>query len=176
MRRNQDKQIPLSRFSKSDPVARKYQVISDILDQHCEIFELAAKDLCAGKNPDTGRSGMTGEQAVRAAILYRLLGVPYKELRFNIVCNSTFRNFCRLPFGTKIGVSTLAENIKAISPKTWEAIHEVLVLAAKKKLISSKTAKLFGSTAPASKPIFTPRPIPPFFEIASERSPGFRKK
>jgi len=176
MRRNRNRQLPLSQRAKNNPVARKYQVISDLLDEDDEICELAAKDLCAGKNPKTGRSGMTGEQAVRAAILYRLLGVSYEDFRFLVIESPTFRNFCRLPLGTEIGVSTLAENIKAIRPKTWEAIHEVILNASKKKLVPSRTAKLFESTALASQPIFTRQLIPPSFEIAFGRSPVFRKK
>lgn len=138
MRLNRNRQLPLSQRSKSDPVARKYQVISDLLDEHGEICELAANDLYAGKNPSIGRTGMTGEQAVRAAVLYRLLGVPYEDFRFLVTESPTFRNFCRLPMDTKIGVSTLAENIKSISPKTWESIHEILVLAAKKNSFQTR--------------------------------------
>lgn len=176
MRRNRNRQLPLSQRAKNNPVARKYQVISGLLDEHDEICEMAAKDLCAGKNSDVGRTGMTGEQAVRAAILYRLLGVPYEDFRFLVIESPTVRNFCRLPTDTEIGVSTLAENIKAIRPKTWEAIHEVIVNAAKKKLVPSKTAKLFESTALAWKPTSTIQPIPLFFETAFGRSPGSRKK
>jgi len=176
MRRNQDKQMPLSRIATTNPYGRKFQVISDLLDEHPEICDLAASDLSEGKNSETGRSGMTGEQAVRSAILYRLLGASYEELQFRIVDSTTFRSFCRLPLGTKIGVSTLAENIKAIRPATWEAIHELLVVAAKKKRIPKKTAKLFESTALASNPTFTRQWIPPFCEIASVLSPDLPKK
>ena len=56
-----------------------------ILDQYSNLSELVAKDLYNGKNPDVGRACMTGEQALRAALLYRRMGLPYRELAFLLI-------------------------------------------------------------------------------------------
>jgi IS5 family transposase len=75
---------------------------------------------------------MTGEQALRAAVIYRRMSLPYRELAFLLLECPTFRNFVRLPYECDLSKSALAENIKAIRPETWEAIHEAIIRAAKR--------------------------------------------
>jgi IS5 family transposase len=115
------------------PRAKEFQVISMILDQHSTLSELVAKDLSRGKNPNDGRNGMTGEQALRAAILYRRTRMPYRDLAFHLMECPTYRNFVRLPYETSISKSALAQNIKAIRPETWEAINAAIVAGAKQE-------------------------------------------
>lgn len=131
MRRNHDFQMPLRTRASHHRRAREFQVISMILDQYSNLSELVAKDLCQGKNPYDGRPGMTGEQALRAAVLYRRTRMPYRELAFHLMECPTYRNFVRLPYESDLSKSALAENIKSIRPETWEAIHAAIVGAAK---------------------------------------------
>ena len=133
MRRKQSSQMPLQKRASNDPRAREFQVISKILDEHSTLSELVTKDLSCGKNPAVGRNGMTGEQALRAAILYRRTQMPYRDLAFHLLECPTYRNFVRLPFEREISKSALAQNIKAIRPETWEAINAAIVVGAKQE-------------------------------------------
>jgi len=63
MRRKESSQMPLQMRVSNHPRAKEFQVISMILDKHSNLFELVAKDLSRGRNPNDGRNGMTGEQA-----------------------------------------------------------------------------------------------------------------
>jgi IS5 family transposase len=74
---------------------------------------------------------MTGEQALRAAILFRSLGMPYRDFAFHLLECPTYRNFVRLPFEREISKSALAKNIKAIRIETWCAIDAAIVYEAK---------------------------------------------
>ena len=133
MRRKLDLQMSLSKRASNDPRAREFQVISKIIDKHSTLSELVAKDISRGKKPDIGRKGMTGEQALRAAILYHRTRMPYRDLAFHLMECPTYRNFVRLPFECDFSKSALAQNIKAIRPETWEAINAAIVVGAKQE-------------------------------------------
>ena len=65
-----------------DPALRR---ISDFLDAHPELSQRVQEDLQRGlKRPQTGRRGLTGEQALRALLLWRIKNWPYRELRSRI--------------------------------------------------------------------------------------------
>jgi len=135
MRRNRDSQMPLAPQGVDHQIAREFQVISSILDENSTIYELAKKDLCRGKNSDDGRKGMTGEQAVRAAVAQRIGGLSYRDLAFHLKDSKTYHKFSRLAFDARISFKTLNENIKMLRPKTLEAINRVIVWAAADKKI-----------------------------------------
>ena len=61
---------------------------------------MAYQDLIGLKNVETGRTGMTGEQVVRAAILKQYRSLSYEELAFHLDDSESFRT---LPDGHKIG-------------------------------------------------------------------------
>ena len=70
------------------------QKISDFLDDHNELVELARLDLERGlKKPETGRQGLTPEQVLRSLILMRVKNWDYRELRERINDGYTLRKF-----------------------------------------------------------------------------------
>jgi IS5 family transposase len=111
-----------------DP-ARELRVISDLLDSRPRIAELAHRDLTAGcAHAGRGAEGMTGDQVVRALIVKQMTGFSYRELAFHLADSRTYQSFCRFGIGDPApSRSTLAANIKALSPTTLEAIHREIV-------------------------------------------------
>ena len=89
---------------------------------------MAYQDLIGLKNVETGRTGMTGEQVVRAAILKQYRSLRYEELAFHLDDSASFRAFARLSRGQHPSASTLQENIKALSEKTLEEIQPYLTM------------------------------------------------
>ncbi len=133
MHKKTEKQLPLMESSPNHPKACEWEQISKILDQNPDIYELAFNDLTHKvKNKKTGAHGMTAEQVVRAAIIKRTEGYSYEELAFHLVDSKTYRRFCKIGFAQKgFQKSALCENIKAISPQTWEAINKRILGYAK---------------------------------------------
>jgi transposase, IS5 family len=84
------------------------------------------QDLTGLKNMETGRTGMSGERVVRAAILKEYRSLSYEELAFHLDDSASFRAFARLSRGQQPSASTLQENIKALSEKTWEEIQRII--------------------------------------------------
>ena len=102
------------------PQAEELKAISCILDRNSIIYDLAMQDLSSdSKKSKAGAKGMTAEQVVRAAIVKQMFEFSYKDLAFIGIADKGFKK------------SVLCKNIKAISPKTWEAINRRLILFAK---------------------------------------------
>ena len=79
---------------------------------------------------------MSAEQVVRAAIIKQMEDYSYEELAFHLVDSHCYRKFCRVGLGDKgFKKSTLCNNIKALSPETWEGINRVVVAYAEDKKI-----------------------------------------
>ena len=129
MRKKREKQLPLMNPSTAHPKARELEAISKILDQNPIIYQMSLQDLTKSvSDKGNGANGMTAEQVVRAAIIKQMEGYSYHELAFHIVDSRCYRNFCKIGISQKgFKKSSLCNNIKAISPKTWEAINKVLV-------------------------------------------------
>jgi IS5 family transposase len=71
---------------------------------------------------------MTAEQVIRAAIIKQMENYSYEDLAFHILDSVTYRSFCRIGITNKgFQKSALCDNIKSISPETWEAINLMLV-------------------------------------------------
>lgn len=112
--------------------ARELEAISALLDAHPKINELVLQDLRsaagASARQDVGRGGMSAEQVLRAAVVKQLNGFSYRDLAFHLADSRSYRTFCRLgimePSPSK---STLAANIKALRPETFEEINRELV-------------------------------------------------
>jgi len=126
-------QAPLSPLPGTHQHSRELAMISRVLDQNPEIARLAHEDLVGGKCSKVGRSGMSGEQVIRIALLKQMHGLSYRELTFHLEDSAAFQAFARLPFGKPVRVSTLQSNIKRLKPETWEAIHRILVQYARDK-------------------------------------------
>jgi transposase, IS5 family len=146
MRKKSKKQLPLMPEASDHPQAVELENISRILDANPTICDLAMQDLCAVSQRDqkSGAKGMTAEQVVRAAIAKQMLGFTYKELAFHIVDSNSLRRFMRIGIADKgFKKSVLNKNIKALSPKTWEAINEQLVhFAAEQKIEKGREVRI----------------------------------
>ena len=130
MRKTYKKQPPLTTTAIAHRHAREIEVISGILDANPQLTDLAQRDLLGGKRADVGREGMSGEQALRVALLKQIEGVTYRELAFRLIDSSLFRRFARLPFGKPIKVARLQANVKKLTPATWEAVNKALLVRA----------------------------------------------
>ena len=147
MRATHSSQVPLSPLPGTHQHSRELTVISRILDQHPEIARLAHDDLVGGKCSKVGRSGMSGEQVVRVALIKQMHGLSYRGLAFHLEDSAAFQAFARLPFGKPVRVSTLQSNIKRLKPETWEAIHRILVRYAQEEGIEDGRKVRVDTTA-----------------------------
>ena len=129
MRKNYQKQMPLTITSIDHPHAEQLEGISQILDANPIIYEWVLQDLTRSvTHVDTGAEGMSAEQVVRAAIIKQMEGYSYEDLAFHLLDSVCYRSFCRIGIADKgFQKSALCNNIKTISPETWEAINRILV-------------------------------------------------
>jgi len=137
MREKNQKQLPLMQSAIDHPQADELMRISRILDENPIIGELAMQDL-KPSSPKTrsGAKGMSADQVIRAAIIKQMFGFTYEDLAFHIIDSQSIRQFCRIGFVEKgFKKSGLNKNIKALSPKTWEAVNTQLVQWAKSNKI-----------------------------------------
>ena len=137
MRKKNQKQLPLLISRVEHPRAAEWESISQILDKNPNINEMVLQDLTRGvKNRNTGAEGMSAEQVVRAALIKQSEEFSYDDLAFHILDSRCYRSFCRIGITHKgFQKSALCNNIKAISPETWEAINRILITYAKEKKI-----------------------------------------
>jgi len=126
MRKLRNQQLPLVEGTADHPKAKEFARISEVLDSHHSIYELALQDFDRGNN-NVGATGMTVEQIIRAAIVKQTEGYSYRALAFHLDDSRVYRQFCKAGFMKSFKKSTLQKGIKTISAKTWEAINRVLV-------------------------------------------------
>jgi IS5 family transposase len=129
MRKNTQKQMPLTITSIDHPHAAELEGISQILDDYPIIYDWVLQDLTRDVlRTDTGAEGMSAEQVLRAAIIKQMEGFSYEDLAFHLLDSVCYRGFCRIGIADKgFQKSALCNNIKAISPQTWESINRILV-------------------------------------------------
>jgi len=114
------------------PYAKELEVIDDLLTSQPTIGELAAQDLIGG-DPETGRPGMTGEEAIRALVLKQANQWSYSELWFQLHDSQTSRAFMGYGISDRVpSRSALAENIKKLRAETLESISRVVLEMAEK--------------------------------------------
>jgi IS5 family transposase len=171
MRKKSRKQMSFIMPAVDHMRAEELDAVSRILDRNPIINEMAFDDLTLNvNNTDTGAQGMTAEQVVRAAVIKQAEGYSYQGLSFHIIDSTTYRRFCRIGINDKgVGKSALCNNIKALSPETWESINRVLTGEAKDKGIEKgrvRTVLLF-------LPISMIPQIQVFFGTLFESSPEY---
>jgi len=128
-------------------VGQELEAISSVLDDNREILDLVYQDLIGLRQADTGRLGLSAEQVLRCAILKQYRQLTYEELAFHLEDSASFRAFARLKGGQYPSDSTLQENIKAITPATWEAVHRVLMKYAQSRDVEKGRTIRIDSTA-----------------------------
>ncbi len=136
MRKSHKKQLPLCQPILDHPKAKEMEEISHILDQNRSIYDLVLQDISKGKS-NSGAQGMTAEQVLRAALIKQMMGFSYEELEFHLEDSVTYRWFCRFHFQDSFKKSTLNQNIKAITPETWEEVNRLLLEYAKVNAIEA---------------------------------------
>ena len=146
MRAKMDPQRNLFHTFPRNQVGRELEAISQILDETREVLEGVYDDLIGVKNPMTGRSGMTGEQVLRCAILKQYRELTYEELAFHLSDSRSFQVFARLG-GKSPSASTLQENIKSLSEETWEEIGRIIIGYARSQGIEKGRKIRIDSTA-----------------------------
>jgi IS5 family transposase len=129
MRKNTQKQMPLTITSIDHPHAVELEGISQILDANPIIYDWVLQDLTRDvMRTDTGAEGMSAEQVLRAAIIKQMETYSYEDLAFHLLDSVCYRSFCRFGIADKgFQKSALCNNIKAISSETWESINRILV-------------------------------------------------
>lgn len=127
MRQFQEVQLSLTPTWGPHQHTRELQMAARILDAHPEIGALVHRDLLAGRRSDRGRRGLSGDQALRIALLKQIHGLSYRELEFHLQDSAAFRAFVDLGFKDRPSHQALQSNVKRIQPETWEAIHRVLI-------------------------------------------------
>jgi transposase, IS5 family len=111
-----------------DPALRR---ISDFLDAHPELSQRVQEDLQRGlKRPQTGRRGLTGEQALRALLLWRIKNWPYRELRSRIADGYTLRQFTRFGARPVPQADAFQRSFSRVRPDTIRQINDALIRAA----------------------------------------------
>lgn len=126
-----------------------------ILDEHPRLAELVGQDLLRGRRADRGRPGLSGGQVLRVALLKQIHGLSYRELEFHLQDSAAFRAFVGLGFEERPSFQALQANVKRIQPETWEAIHRVLVAAARTDGIE-RGRKIRGDTTSVESHIHEP--------------------
>lgn len=147
MREKLDPQRNLFHTFPQNQIGMELEAISKILDENRDVLEGVYRDLIGVKNPLTGRTGMTGEQVFRCAILKQYRELTYKELAFHLSDSMSFRAFARLSGKQRPSASTLQENIKSLSEQTWEKADRIIVGYAKSQGIEKGRTIRIDSTA-----------------------------
>jgi len=111
----------------------EYKKVSEILNKHPKILEMAHHDL-AKLSTATSRRGrkadFTSENLFRAILVMQREGLDYREASVRIAESDTLQNFCRLIKKPTIDFTLLNKAYGAIEPETWEMMNHVLALGA----------------------------------------------
>lgn len=125
------------------PYARELELISRLLEEQPRAARLVHQDLTHHGLIDAsrGRSGMSADQVLRAAILRQIEGITYEDLAFRLEDSATCRSFCRFESAEAVpSRSTLHRNIKALSVSTLQMVHRLVVRCAQGKGIEDGEA------------------------------------
>jgi len=111
-----------------DPALRR---ISEVLDAHAELSQWVQADLQRGlKRPHTGRRGLTGEQVLRALLLWRIKNWSYRELCSRIADGYTLRQFIRVGAEPVPAADAFQRSFARLQPDTVRRINDALIRAA----------------------------------------------
>lgn len=158
MRSLRSNQLWLGRSSKEssrkiNPITRELLEISRVLDE-CpgmeEILIKVRKDLVGERRVDSGKTGLTAEQALRAALVKEKFEFSYRELEFHLSDSLAIRGFIRLEPTKEVKKSVLNRDIRLISEQTWESFNEQIKKYAKSEEIEDGTIVRSDTTATKS--------------------------
>ena len=107
-----------------------------IIDENPDILEAIHDDL-TGRLNSSGRKGLSAERVLRSAILKQYKSYSYRELRNRINDGVSLRWFTRFYSDPVPHFTALQKAIKAIKPKTWSRINDILVEFAKERKLEN---------------------------------------
>ncbi len=147
-------QLPLTAPWIHHAHAEELAAMSALLDEQAALARLVQQDLEApcGKNPRTGRPGLTGEQTVRILVLRQLTGWTYAELAFHLADSATYRAFCRISALTAApSKSALAATVRRVTPATLARMNEQLVTSAAARTVDrARTVRMDATVVPVA--------------------------
>jgi IS5 family transposase len=111
----------------------EYKALSEILDGHPEILQVAHRDLqqLSRSTSRRGRKGdFTTENLFRAIVVMQREGFDYRQASVRIAESDTLQNFCRLLKKQTMDFTLLNKAFCALRPETWETMNHVLALGA----------------------------------------------
>lgn len=107
------------------------EMIGSILEANSPISVLVWNELNRGADgrpkKRTGAKGMAAEQVVRFAVVKMKERLSYRDLQSRVADSICLRAFCLVDYEDVPSFTTLQENMKRISPATWEAINSAVV-------------------------------------------------
>jgi IS5 family transposase len=116
--------------------SKELRKMDSIIDANPDIVGAIHADLTDGSK-DSGRSGISTERILRAAILKQRKGYSYRELRERIHEGVAFRWFTRFYCDPIPHFTSLQKAIKSIKSTTWNRINEILVQYARSKKVEN---------------------------------------
>lgn len=131
MRITRELHNPMFRQYSDHEFSEKLKKIDLILDLYPEVADWVMADLAPGLDP-RGAAGMTAEEVLRAGLLMQIENLTYRQLEFHLKDSMTMRAFVRINDSKSYSRSALQSNIKSISEATWQKIHGLTVMHAKK--------------------------------------------
>jgi len=173
MRQKQTRQMSLFSATARHDIEQELKEISKVLDDTPQMLDQVYNDLIRNRRHETGREGMTAEQVLRSCVLKQFRCLSYEELAFHLEDSNSFRAFARVEMGQYPSSSTLQENIKPISEKSWEAIHICLMRYVQKFGIENGRKMRIDSTAVETD---VHDPTDASLGTASESSPATLRK
>lgn len=108
--------------------ARELRVIDRILCDTPAIAQAVWDDLQGGRHGRVGRPGISADQILRMVVLKQMNEFSYGELPFRIADSRTYLKFCGFTHPLQVPKkSAIHDNIKRISPASWEKIHGLIL-------------------------------------------------
>ena len=109
----------------------RYETISQILDENPEIVAALHRDVSkvfgGRKRGQGGRDGtFSSETVLRILIVKQLEGLDYRDTVVRIDVTEFLRKFVGIENGKMMDFTTLCRMFKAIRPKTWKKINDLL--------------------------------------------------
>lgn len=126
MRQKHNSQISIFEFFSENEVSQQLKAMGQFLDDNPSIIDFAADDLQCSSTTPVGRQGLSVESIVRAALIQRMMDLPYRQLSFLLTDSISFSSFARLNLQT-VSATTLQSNISKISAQTWEVMNRELL-------------------------------------------------
>ena len=143
MREIQDTQLRLEFYQSDSKKSKKLEKASAILEKDKGFLEKISEDFKTKKGSKVGAKGMTIEQVVRTAILKQMSQLSYNNLYDELSDNISYRRFTKIHDCKVPKKSSLNENIKRISPESWESINKVILKVARElKVEEGKTVRM----------------------------------